>query len=207
MNLDFETSQAPHNMQEFWVENDQIHTKDYAKVKLEAIQKLQSTFAGKRVIDIGSNDGLYSLVCKQGGASEVLANEIDSVSLATSERLFSRFSQRIQTTGKNLFVEPMPEYRSYFDYALFLTVIHRVWYPGHPRKFKIEHVFDTLDYYCNRGIVTDYWIRKSAKPFYKKTEFEEFIFSRYRVESLGTSESDWWESELYLLLPPCRFIL
>lgn len=204
---EFVTSDGPHNMQEFWVENGAIHTKNYATIKLDVINNLSQKFYDKKILDIGSNDGLYSLACKQNGAQEVVANEIDEISLNTSKRLFSLFSQDVKTNGKNLFLEESTEHKCHFDYVVFLTVIHRLWYPQHSNKFPIDYVFDCIDFYCKTGIVTDYWIRKSNKEHYKQREFEEFIFNRYRVKSLGEFESDWWESKVYLLLQPARFIL
>jgi SAM-dependent methyltransferase len=50
------------------------------------------SFAGKRFLDIGCGSGLHSLAALRLGASEVVAVDIDAVSVSTAARVLSEFA-------------------------------------------------------------------------------------------------------------------
>jgi 2-polyprenyl-3-methyl-5-hydroxy-6-metoxy-1,4-benzoquinol methylase len=50
------------------------------------------SFAGKRFLDIGCGSGLHSLAALRLGASEVVAVDIDAVSVSTTDKVLSEFA-------------------------------------------------------------------------------------------------------------------
>ena len=80
---------------------------------------------GKRVLDIGCNDGFYSIMCKKKGASEVVGIDIDPLRIKKANFLKEIFEmENIKFISKNFFrIDNIPQQ---FDIVLCLGLLHRV---------------------------------------------------------------------------------
>jgi SAM-dependent methyltransferase len=200
-----ELSPKPHNMQDFTVSDGDIKTSDYSKEKLEYLNKISFMFYKKSVLDVGCNDGLYSLFCKQSGSKFVLSNDLNETSLQTCTRLFQHFNLNAETSPENLAEIINDSYRKKFDYILFLTVIHRIW-TNTSNTDQLKKTFENLKTYCNTAIITDYWMRKNKKFLYKPKQFENFLYNNFEVKTLGQFETDWYESKVFMLTKPINLL-
>ncbi len=84
-------------------------------------------FRGKRVVDIGCRDGLFSFEAERRGASEVMAIDT-SLSLGAVELLIPFFKSRVQMREMSLF-DLRPEQHGVFDIVLFPGVLYHLRYP------------------------------------------------------------------------------
>ncbi len=83
--------------------------------------------AGKRVLDIGCRDGLFSFEAEKMGASEVLGIDND-LSPGATEFLIPWFQSKVRMRAVNLydFVVPAAEQ---FDFVLFAGVLYHLRFP------------------------------------------------------------------------------
>jgi SAM-dependent methyltransferase len=82
---------------------------------------------GKRVLDIGCRDGLFSFLAEQMGAEEVIG--IDSnLSLGATELLIPYFGSRVKMVEMNV-VDLTPETFGTFDFIVFTGILYHLRYP------------------------------------------------------------------------------
>ena len=84
-------------------------------------------FRGKRVVDIGCRDGLFSFQAERCGAAEVLAIDT-SLSLGAVELLIPFFKSRVQMREMSLF-DLHTDQHGVFDVVLFPGVLYHLRYP------------------------------------------------------------------------------
>lgn len=82
---------------------------------------------GKRVLDIGCRDGLYSFKAEQRGASEVIAID-NCLSRAAVELLIPELNSKVQMHEQNLFDLSEESYGK-FDTIIFAGVLYHLRYP------------------------------------------------------------------------------
>jgi SAM-dependent methyltransferase len=82
---------------------------------------------GKRVLDIGCRDGLFSFAAEQGGAAEVIGIDND-LSKAAIEFLIPFFDSRVKMRKMNLY-SITPENIGIFDVVIFAGVLYHLRYP------------------------------------------------------------------------------
>jgi tRNA (mo5U34)-methyltransferase len=107
---------------------DDYYTSGEENVSAEAwrISFLPNDLTGKRVLDIGCNDGLYSFECERLGASRVLA--IDNLQDPRVEETFSFAKQTIGSSveWKKMSVYDVGTFCETFDLVLFMGVYYHL---------------------------------------------------------------------------------
>jgi SAM-dependent methyltransferase len=99
-------------------------TKSQAPV-LAAIESLD--LAGKRVLDIGCRDGLYSLAAERRGAAEVIGIDND-LSRGAVELVIPHLRSKVRMHELNLY-DLTPERFGKFDVVVFAGVLYHLRYP------------------------------------------------------------------------------
>ena len=84
-------------------------------------------FAGKRVLDIGCRDGLFSFEAEKLGASEIIGIDND-LSLGAVEFLIPLFNSKVKMYELNLY-DLTPEKFGLFDIIIFPGVLYHLRYP------------------------------------------------------------------------------
>jgi SAM-dependent methyltransferase len=87
---------------------------------------------GKRVLDIGCRDGLYSFECEKLGASEIIGIDND-VSPAAVEFLIPFFNSKVKMHELNL-LDLRPQTFGTFDVVIFAGVLYHLRYPFYGLK-------------------------------------------------------------------------
>jgi 2-polyprenyl-3-methyl-5-hydroxy-6-metoxy-1,4-benzoquinol methylase len=95
------------------------------KVVLDALRKID--ISGKRFLDVGCRDGLFSFEAERRGAAEVIGIDND-LSLAATEFLIPHFASKVKMIGMNLY-DLSPEAFGLFDVVLFAGVLYHLRYP------------------------------------------------------------------------------
>lgn len=95
------------------------------RVVLNAMKKLQ--IAGRRVLDIGCRDGLFSFEAERRGAGEVIGIDND-LSPAATEFLIPHFRSKVRMLEMNLY-DLAPDEIGLFDVVLFPGVLYHLRYP------------------------------------------------------------------------------
>lgn len=106
-----------------------VHVPGQEKVH-RAIRSLD--LKGKRVLDIGCRDGLYSFECEKLGAEEVIGIDND-VSPAAVEFLIPFFNSRVKIHEMNL-LDLRPQTFGTFDVVIFAGVLYHLRYPFYGLK-------------------------------------------------------------------------
>lgn len=92
---------------------------------LEALADLP--VQGRRILDVGCRDGLFSLAAERAGASEVIAFDND-LSRGAVEVVLPHLGSRVQMHALNLY-ELLPETFGSFDGVIFAGVLYHLRYP------------------------------------------------------------------------------
>lgn len=87
----------------------------------------QIDLKGKRFLDIGCRDGLFSFLAEKAGASDVIGIDND-LSPAAIEFLIPYFSSKVQMHELNL-LDLTPQMFGLFDVVLFAGVLYHLRYP------------------------------------------------------------------------------
>jgi SAM-dependent methyltransferase len=82
---------------------------------------------GKRVLDIGCRDGLFSFAAESMGATEVVGIDND-VSKGATELLIPFFNSKVRMHQMNLY-DLKPESFGFFDVVIFAGVLYHLRYP------------------------------------------------------------------------------
>jgi SAM-dependent methyltransferase len=85
------------------------------------------SFEGKRVLDIGCRDGLFSFHAEKQGASEVVGIDND-LSPGAVELLIPHFNSKVRMEEHNLYYLP-ESYHGHFDIVMCLGVLYHLRYP------------------------------------------------------------------------------
>ena len=97
---------------------------------LEAIKKLD--LKGKKVLDIGCRDGIYSFEVEKMGASEIIGIDND-ISKPAVEFLIPFFNSKVKMVEMNLF-DLKTESFGMFDVIIFPGTLYHLRYPFHALK-------------------------------------------------------------------------
>lgn len=84
-------------------------------------------FSGKRVLDIGCRDGLYSFMAERRGAAEVIGID-NCLSQGAVEFLIPHFKSSVKMYERNL-LDVRPEDYGLFDIVIFAGVLYHLRYP------------------------------------------------------------------------------
>jgi SAM-dependent methyltransferase len=95
------------------------------KMTLNALRRLY--LDGKRVLDIGCRDGLFSFEAEKLGAKEIIAFDNDP-SVAASEFLVPYFKSKVKINELNVY-DLLPETYGKFDLVIFAGVLYHLRYP------------------------------------------------------------------------------
>lgn len=87
---------------------------------------------GRRVLDIGCRDGLFSLEAERMGAAEVVGVDND-LSKGATELLLPYLGSRVRMHGMNLY-DLTPRTFGRFDVIIFAGVLYHLRYPAHALK-------------------------------------------------------------------------
>lgn len=85
------------------------------------------SFVGKRVLDVGCRDGLFSFEAERRGAREVIGIDND-LSRAATEVLIPHFRSRVRMVEMNL-LDLRPQTFGRFDVVVFAGVLYHMRYP------------------------------------------------------------------------------
>lgn len=111
--------------------NDRIETPGVAvhvpsqQKTLRALAKVD--FTGKRVLDVGCRDGLFSFEAERRGAAEVIGFDND-LSLGAVELLIPYLGSKVRMEQMNL-LDLKPETFGSFDVVIFSGVLYHLRYP------------------------------------------------------------------------------
>jgi len=94
---------------------------------IDALRRLP--VRGKRVLDVGCRDGLFSFEAERLGASEVIGIDND-LSPAAVEFLIPHFASRVKMHAMNI-LELRPDDFGKFDLVIFAGVLYHLRYPFH----------------------------------------------------------------------------
>jgi SAM-dependent methyltransferase len=100
------------------------------KVNIDEIKKIN--FKGKKVLDIGCRDGIYSFEAEKLGAKEVIGIDND-LSKAATEFLIPFFDSKIKMFQKNIFDLTEGDFGK-FDIIIFPGVLYHLRYPFYALK-------------------------------------------------------------------------
>ncbi|MEZ6149604.1 MAG: class I SAM-dependent methyltransferase [Pirellulaceae bacterium] len=92
---------------------------------LAEINKLD--LAGKKVLDVGCRDGLYSFLAERCGAAEIVGIDHD-LSLGAVELLIPYLNSKVRMHQMNL-LDLKPETFGQFDVVIFAGVLYHLRYP------------------------------------------------------------------------------
>ncbi len=92
---------------------------------LAEINKLE--LAGKKVLDVGCRDGLYSFLAERRGAAEIVGIDHD-LSLGAVELLIPYLKSKVRMHPMNL-LDLKPETFGQFDVVIFAGVLYHLRYP------------------------------------------------------------------------------
>ena len=124
----------------------------YVAAQDVCLKHLQSLdVRGKRVLDIGCRDGLFSFAAEAAGAAEVIGIDND-ISKGTTEFLIPHFGSRVQMVEMNLYdLEPATFGR--FDIVILPGVLYHLRYPF----WGLKRVRDVMDVGGHLLIETSMW--------------------------------------------------
>jgi SAM-dependent methyltransferase len=109
--------------------NDRIVTPGINRAQihknLEAIKKLE--LKGKKILDIGCRDGIYSFEAEKMGAKEIIGIDND-ISKPAVEFLIPFFNSKVKMVEMNLF-DLKPESFGMFDVIIFPGTLYHLRYP------------------------------------------------------------------------------
>lgn len=111
--------------------------KDMWAFNLKCLESVD--FRGKRVLDIGCRDGLFSFEAERRGAREVIGIDND-LSTGAVELLIPHFDSKVQMRQMNLY-ELTPETMGRFDVILFFGVLYHLRYPF----WGLKRIIDCLE--------------------------------------------------------------
>lgn len=97
----------------------------FQNMALEALKKID--LKGKRVLDIGCRDGLFSFAAEKMGASEVIGIDND-ISRPAVEFLIPFFESKVKMYQMNLYDLSVNSF-GYFDVVIFAGVLYHLRYP------------------------------------------------------------------------------
>lgn len=106
---------------------------------------------GKRVLDIGCRDGLFSFAAESAGAAEVIGIDND-VSKGATEFLIPHFGSKVSMVEMNLY-DLRPETFGMFDVVILPGVLYHLRYPF----WGLKRVRDVLDAGGQLLIETSIW--------------------------------------------------
>ena len=95
---------------------------DFIRAHMAAVD-----FAGKRVLDVGCRDGMFSFEAERRGAAEIIGIDND-ISTGAVEFLIPHFGSKVRMEQLNLY-ELHPEGFGEFDIILFFGVLYHLRYP------------------------------------------------------------------------------
>ena len=105
---------------------------------------------GRRVLDIGCRDGLFSFEAERLGAAEVIAID-NNLSEAATEFLIPHLQSRVQMQELNLY-DLTPERFGHFDVVIFAGVLYHLRYPNWGLKKIIDVMKDDGHLLIETGI-------------------------------------------------------
>ena len=105
--------------------NDRARYQELWDFILTEIKRMD--FAGKRVLDIGCRDGLFSFEAEKLGAREIIGIDND-LSLGAVEFLIPLFNSKVRMYELNLY-DLTPEKFGLFDIIIFPGVLYHLRYP------------------------------------------------------------------------------
>ena len=109
--------------------NDRIVTPGINRAQihknLEAIKKLE--LKGKKILDVGCRDGIYSFEAEKMGAKEIIGIDND-ISKPAVEFLIPFFNSKVKMVEMNLF-DLKPESFGMFDVIIFPGTLYHLRYP------------------------------------------------------------------------------
>ena len=111
--------------------SDEITTDGFPEfeiIQAPVRRKVESLdLSGKRVLDVGCRDGLFSFQAEQRGASEIMGIDND-LSRGAVEFLIPFFQSRVRMLALNLY-DLLPEMYGTFDLMIFAGVLYHLRYP------------------------------------------------------------------------------
>lgn len=127
---------------------------DFAKTHPPVLRQMDSIdFQGKRVLDVGCRDGLFSFEAERRGAAEILGIDTN-LSRGAIEVLIPLFQSRVQMRELSLY-ELVPEEHGRFDVILFPGVLYHLRYPFQALKSLADLLPDGGRMLVETGIFTD----------------------------------------------------
>jgi SAM-dependent methyltransferase len=110
-------------------------------------------FTGKRVLDIGCRDGLWSFEAEKLGAKEIVGIDND-LSLGAVEFLIPLFNSKVKMHELNLY-DLTPERFGFFDIIIFPGVLYHLRYPFWGLKRITDCLGDKGVLFIESGMLSD----------------------------------------------------
>jgi SAM-dependent methyltransferase len=138
---------------------------------------------GKKVLDIGCRDGLFSFAAEQGGAAEVIGIDND-LSKAAVEFLIPFSNSKVKMYQMNLY-DLRPESFGFFDIVIFPGVLYHLRYPF----WGLKVIRDVLHIGSHLLIETAIWKSELNKallfcPIDKESPYEGSSCTFFNVKGL-----------------------
>jgi SAM-dependent methyltransferase len=126
----------------------------------DAIRKelAQQNVKGKRVLDIGCRDGLFSFDAERMGASSVIGIDND-LSIAATEFLIPFLKSKVQMRSLNLY-DLNSEKDGLFDFVIFCGVLYHLRYPF----LGIDRIADIMTPGATLLLETAIWMTPNGLP-------------------------------------------
>lgn len=127
------------------------------------ILEIYNRFKAKKVLDIGSNRGAYSLLALEKGAEEAIAIDLDNYSLDYLMEEIKEHNQNVTIAKLNImdYPERPGHYKSYLpaherfnsDFTICLAVVHHVCYFG---DFFFDEFAERLNRFANKILIVEF---------------------------------------------------
>ena len=143
-------------------------------------------FKGKRVLDIGCRDGLFSFYAEKRGASEVIAIDND-LSKGATEFLIPYFKSKVKMYLKNIYDLKISDFGD-FDIVIFVGTLYHLRYPFYSLKIAKDVLKNEGSIIIETGVYLDENKRAILYcPIEGDSEFEKTSCTFFNVKGLKDS--------------------
>ena len=169
----------------------------------QIIQNSNFSFENKRVLDLGSNAGLFSIKSAQSGAKEIVGVELEGRHIKQSKFIKSFFSNQDnkeynvsfhQGTCENIVNEKL----GYFDLTLAISILYHVGCEG-VQKYSDQHLSRQQNFIKRLCGMTDNIIVRTRNQSYNDGDYYSKTFAKFGFETVNRIDEKENERSLLFL--------